>query len=134
MWRPAQPSDDESIFRMSAALYREDPSPDPVPDTHIRQTLAKLREHPVRGLAVVLEHAGAIRGYALLISFWSNERGGEICYLDEIYVEKEARSQGCGRKLVEALASRNSLWPGKAVAIDLEVSPKNTRARALYES
>lgn len=133
MWRPALPADDTAIQSLAAALYREDPSPYQVDAAHTLVTLARLRAEPVRGLAMVLEVAGKAQGYAFLVSYWSNERGGEVCFLDEIYVAPELRGQGHGRLLIEALKGPESPWPGKAIAIDLEVSPKNTRARALYE-
>jgi ribosomal protein S18 acetylase RimI-like enzyme len=75
---------------------------------------------------------GVIVGYALLLSFWSNEVGGEICILDELYVDPGHRSRGHVTGLVEALMRGDGPWPGGA-ALELEVSPDNSRARALYE-
>ena len=99
----------------------------------IRETLAVFREQPVRGRALVLEIEGRPGGYAFLVSFWSNELGGEICTIDELYLEPPARSQGYGSQLVDALRAAPSLWPRRPVALELEVSPLNPRARALYE-
>lgn len=132
MWRPATPSDDDRIVDLSLALYTEDPSPQPVSAVQTRRTLQVLRAEPFRGRAVVLELDGRVEGYALLISFWSNEFGGEVCDIDEIYVESAHRSQGHARRLFDELA-RGGLWPGRPVALGLEVTPANTRARALYE-
>jgi GNAT superfamily N-acetyltransferase len=114
---------------MCLELNREDPGPCPVPAEHTLATLKELRSHPVRGAAWVLEHAGEPRGYAFLIHFWSNELGGEICTVDEIYVRPEYRGQGHGRSLFEKL-----LREARHVAIDLEVTPANARARKFYES
>jgi hypothetical protein len=33
-----------------------------------------------------------LRGYALLIPYWSNELGGTLLYVDEIFVIPEARN------------------------------------------
>lgn len=133
-WRPARPGDDPAIVTRCLALYREDPAGAPVPERHIVATLARLRAEPARGRAVVLELAGAVRGYALLISFWSTELGGEVCTIDELFVDPEARSSGQASALVRALmAADQGLWPGRPVALELEVTPGNTRARALYE-
>ena len=132
-WRLATPADDAAIVARCLALYREDPAAAPVPEGHIRATLARLRAEPARGRAVVLEEAGAVRGYALLISFWSTELGGELCTIDELYVDQELRSRGLGSALVQALmAGDTPLWPGRPVALELEVTPANERARALY--
>jgi hypothetical protein len=58
---------------MSMSLCAEDPSPYPVQPSQVQQTLSRLREEPARGRAVVCELDRQTVGYALLISFWSNE-------------------------------------------------------------
>ena len=132
MWRLATAADDPAVLEMFQALYREDPSPDPVPDEQLLRTLRVLRDEPVRGRAIVLEVDGQCVGYALLVSFWSNELGGEVANVDELYVAPDHRGRGAATRLVEQL-SRGELWGGVPVAIDLEVTPDNHRARALYE-
>ena len=132
-WRTAEARDDEAIVAMSLALFVEDPSPERVTADGVRATLAALREAPVRGRAAVLDAGGAVVGYALLISFWSNELGGEVCTLDEIYVAPAWRGRGLGTALVEALRRGAPLWPSAPVAVELEITPTNRRARALYE-
>ena len=133
MWRPASVADDDVIARMCQALDAEDPGPAPIPEAHARRTLAALRAQPWRGCAVVLELGGRAAGYALLVSVWSNELGGEVCVIDEMYVDPAARGQGHGTRLVRALASGEVPWAGQAVALALEVIPGNERARRLYE-
>ena len=132
MWRLAQPADDDALVAMCAQLYREDPGPAPVPADQMRATLAALHREPWRGRAVVLEVRERLSGYALLISFWSNELGGEVCDVDELFVVPELRNQGYGTSLFDAIA-RGELWPTPAVALELGVTPGNTRARRLYE-
>jgi ribosomal protein S18 acetylase RimI-like enzyme len=118
---------------MCLALYAEDPSPMPVTEGNIRATLATLRAEPSRGRAVVLEVEGVIGGYALLISFWSNELGGELIVIDELYVTPPVRNRGHARELLTTLTKENNLWPGRSVALELEVTPQNQRAAILYE-
>jgi len=131
-WRISRPNEDDLIVDMCLALNREDPGPQPVAVRQIRNTLAELRTNPVRGIIPVLELDGRVEGYALLVAYWSNELGGEICNIDEMYVRPERRGRGYGRALVEALAAGNSVWPSHPAAIALEVSPTNERALALY--
>ncbi|MGE0547372.1 MAG: N-acetyltransferase family protein [Kofleriaceae bacterium] len=132
MWRPARPSEDDAIIAMCMELNREDPGPYPVLESQIRRTLETLRTEPLRGVAVVLELDGTIAGYALLISFWSNEFGGEICDVDELFVAPSHRSSGHGQALFAAL-ERGELWSGRSVATSLIVRPDNARALRLYE-
>ena len=126
MWRPARPEDDDEIVRMSIALFSEDPSPEPISEENVRRTLATLRTDPVRGRIVVLEIDGRVAGYSFLIPYWSNELGGEICIVDELYLDAAHRGHG------HATALLTSLRDGY-VALELEVTPANPRARALYE-
>ena len=134
MWRLATVSDDESIVSMCMALNTEDPGPAPVPPRQVLCTLARLREEPYRGRALVCEVNSYPAGYALLISFWSNELGGEVCNIDELFVAPAFRGRGLAANLFTTLiASEQRLWPEKPVALALEVSPANERARALYE-
>jgi GNAT superfamily N-acetyltransferase len=93
----------------------------------------KFRAEPVRGRALVLDDEGQPGRYAFLVSFWSNELGGEVCTIDELYVVPALRSQGHSTALVASLQSGSELWPGRPVWLELEVSPLNPRARMLYE-
>jgi GNAT superfamily N-acetyltransferase len=131
-WRIARPDEDDLLVEMCTELYREDPGPRPVPPGQMRETLAALRREPLRGLAVALEVDRGLAGYSLLISFWSNELGGEVCDVDELFVARAHRSQGHGRSLFAAI-ERGELWPVPPVAIALVVTPGNARARQLYE-
>jgi ribosomal protein S18 acetylase RimI-like enzyme len=131
-WRAATPADDDAIVAMCLELDREDPGPVPIGPESMRRTLDALRREPTRGRAVVLAAADGPIGYALLVSFWSNELGGDVCEIDELFVRAAHRSGGLGSSLVEALA-RGDLWPVRPVALTLAVRPDNARARALYE-
>ena len=127
-------ADDEEIVSMCVALNAEDPGPAPVRPDQMRRTLIKLREEPNRGRAVVCEVDGRAAGYALLISFWSNELGGDVCNIDELFVAPEYRGRGLATALFEQLSDRGqSLWPVRPAALALEVTPQNERARTLYE-
>jgi GNAT superfamily N-acetyltransferase len=123
-WRAARSSDDDAIVAMYQALYAEDPGP---------ETLARFGAFPERGRAVVLVSDGRTVGYAFLIPFWSNELGGEICVIDELYVQAAWRGQGHATTLITSLSAASDLWPGIPVALELEITPTNAKARALYE-
>jgi GNAT superfamily N-acetyltransferase len=131
MWRAAGPSDDDAITSMCLSLYREDPGFSNVDDAGVRRTLAAFRAEPHRGRAAVADFEGFARAYAFLVPFWSNELGGAVCQVDELFVEEGFRSRGIGRSLFDAIAT---VYPDERfVAIALGVTPGNQRARALYE-
>ena len=130
-WRSARPEEDDAIVTMSLALYGDEPPR--VTAAQVRQTLARFRSEPIRGRALVLDATGEAVGYAFLVSFWSNELGGEICTIDELYLKPEWRGRGHATEMLTSLQSGAPLWPRQPVALELEVSPLNTRAHALYE-
>ena len=83
---------------------------------------------------MVLEDANVVIGYALLISFWSNELGGEVCTVDELYVAPAARNCGHGGSLFTLLSSGElSISNTPIVALTIETTPSNAPARRLYE-
>ncbi|MBI4816511.1 MAG: GNAT family N-acetyltransferase [Deltaproteobacteria bacterium] len=133
MWRRASPKDHDVIAELSERLYAEDPSPKPPPTrADALRILEWLEREPVRGRAAALELEGEVRGYALLISFLSNELKGEICILDELYVVRSERGRGHATSLIDATARGEGPWGSRPVAIELEVTPDNHAARALY--
>ena len=128
----ARADEDDRLVEMCLSLYRDDPGPRPVAPEQMRQTLATLRREPWRGRAVVLAVDGQAIGYALLIAFWSNELGGEVCDVDELFVAREHRNRGHGRSLFAAI-EHGGLWPAPVVAMALGTTPGNADARRLYE-
>ena len=132
MWRTAGPDDDDRLVGLCLDLYRDDPGPRPVVAEQVRRTLLTLREEPWRGRAVLLDLGGQVVGYALLISFWSNELGGEVCDVDELFVAPEHRGRGYATSLFAAL-DRGELWPTPWVALALGTTPGNADARRLYK-
>jgi GNAT superfamily N-acetyltransferase len=131
-WRTARSDEDDLLVEMCLELNRDDPGPHPVAPAQMRRTLELLRHEPARGRAVVLEQDGRLIGYSLLISFWSNELGGDVCDVDELFIAREHRNRGHGGSLFAAIES-GALWPALPVAIALGVTPGNSRARRLYE-
>jgi ribosomal protein S18 acetylase RimI-like enzyme len=119
------------VLAMMRALYVEDPPAIPVDPQRFPTTIDFLLAEPSRGSVVVFADGPAVRGYAILIPYWSNEYGGTILYVDELFVIPECRNRGVARQFFEHLARSK---PFDAVAIALEVSPANERAQRLYES
>ena len=118
------------VLDMMHRLYAEDNAASGVDESLFPQTLHKLLKTPQAGRIVLLWVSGEVQGYALLIPYWSNEYGGSLVYVDELYVKVEARCRGLGGGLFRWLASGR---PFGAVGIFLEVSPQNHRARQFYE-
>jgi ribosomal protein S18 acetylase RimI-like enzyme len=124
-------ADASGVLAMMRALYAEDAPAHPVDHARFPVTVEALLAEPIRGSAIVFEQDGANCGYAILIPYWSNEYGGAVLYVDELFVVPEARNRGIAHRFFDFLTRTR---PFATVAISLEVSPSNARAQRLYES
>ncbi len=129
-YRSVASTDHVVLVELMRQLYDEDPAERPVPEENFARTLRELEAHPVKGMILVIDRDGQIVGYAVLVNFWSNECGGNVLIIDELYVAQPFRGQGIGADFVRHLVDNE--W-NDAVAVRLEVTPRNARARRLYE-
>lgn len=120
-----------AVCDLMRGLYAEDAAASGDIPRSFRRTVDHLLAHPDHGRVVLAVAGGAVVGYALLIPYWSNEFAGRVLFVDELFVRPEARGRGIGGGLVRAVLREP---PYEAVAVFLEVSPANPRARRLYES
>jgi GNAT superfamily N-acetyltransferase len=129
-FRPFESPDFAELGQMIVALYREDEYGQPMTSEKIRMTVDELSRHPERGKILVFAVDDAIVGYAILIYYWSNEYGGELTTVDELFVKEAWRNRGIGTRFFECLASDRTRG---TKGIQLEVTPFNRRALAYYE-
>ena len=116
---------------MMGALYAEDaPSYKGMSSTHFSRTLLQFLEHPERGSVILIWEEEHLAGYALLVPYWSNEFGGTIVFIDELFVRKEFRGRGLGSQFLRFVEETR---PFDMVACMLENTRSNERARRLYE-
>jgi GNAT superfamily N-acetyltransferase len=119
------------VLAMMRSLYSEDQatsSPDPA---KFPLTIAFLLSNPSLGRIMLFLENGNVSGYALLIPYWSNEFGGTLLFVDELFVIRKARNRGIATRFFAFLEQER---PFSSVALALEVSPRNLSAHQLYES
>lgn len=119
------------LVSMIRALYAEYAAASPVDQSRFEFNVKFILSHPSCGRIFLFTEDSSVRGYAILIPYWSNEFGGNLVFVDELYVVPEARNRGIGRLFFTFL---DKVRPFDAVALALEVSPTNEGARRLYES
>ena len=119
------------IVAMMRGLYAEDEPASAVDPERFPLTIDFFLREPGRGRIVLFRESGALRGYAILVPIWSNEFGGTMLLLDELFVLPEARNRGIAKGFLAWVAEGK---PFDAIGIALEVSPGNKDARRLYES
>lgn len=74
------------------------------------------------------ENSGETLGYALLAFSYSNEAGGDVVWVDELYVKSRYRGKGIGNSFFDFLSNE---YKGFA-RFRLEIEPGNQSAKRLY--
>ena len=129
MIRPLEEKDRAVYLSMSRAFYESDAVLSPVPEENREKTFDLLMQGTPFAEGFLFEKNGAVAGYALLARTWSQEAGGEVIWLEEIYLLPQMRSLGIGSKFYAFLRSR---YP-KAKRFRLEVEDENEGAVRLYK-
>lgn len=125
------PADADAVVAMMASLYEEDAS-GYVSPANFRNTVESLQRMPERGRIVVFDApSGPCIGYAILIPYWSNEFGGSVVEVDELFVRPEFRGRGIGRAFFAWIERER---PFGAIAIELEATPDNRTAHEFYRA
>jgi ribosomal protein S18 acetylase RimI-like enzyme len=134
---PIAPEDYDAVERMIIDFYSEggdDPGNPFMTDSKVRKTIAQTLSHPDHLKIIVFREAslseepGKPVGYSILSAFWSNEYGGLVMIIDELYVVPAFRGKGVSTHFIRQLAEAREY-----VALNLEVFHENTRAFELYK-
>lgn len=119
----------EILKSMVIALYAEDNAGKPMSEARIEKTVRELSAHPEKGQIIIFFVDETVVGYAIIIHFWSNEFGGDIAVLDEMYVLPQWRNQGVGTAFLAHISSGHDItWHG----LQVEVTPENQKALEFY--
>ena len=128
MLRQIQDTDKEQFLQMTTAFYNTDAVIEPIPDKYHRDVFQELMEHNPFLDAYIIEEKGIIAGYALLNFTWSQEAGGKVIWIEELYILPEFQGKGLGKEFFAFLEQH---FP--AARYRLEVEPENERAVGLYK-
>jgi GNAT superfamily N-acetyltransferase len=111
-------------------LYSEDSEGKTINEEKINKTIYELNTYPEKGEIVLFEFENEIIGYSLLINYWSNEYGGNLLCIDELFVSDAFRGNQIATDFLNYLIQ---VKYSNAVAIQIEVTPSNKQAKRLYE-
>lgn len=84
-----QESDYQDLSEMVFALYAEDPDGEPMTRGKIDNTISEFQKHPDKIHIYMFKNGVENIGYAIIVHFWSNEYGGDILDIDELYVKEK---------------------------------------------
>lgn len=130
LFRPALPADLPFLEAAVAAFYFECSSHSARAHASLELTWQEFQHYPDKGKIIVMQSPAGLVGYAIIVNFWSNEYGGNILNIDELYLIPPARNQGIATLFIGWLIS--SAGPND-VAMSLQTKAGNSRAAALYE-
>lgn len=123
-------SDDyDNFMEMCIAFYNSNAvshSVDPLNFTYSFKEL--INENPFMA-GYIFELNGNCIGYALLSFTWSNEAGGKVVWLEELYVKPEFQGKGFGSRFLSFMLDKYKLDTAR---FRLEVSEDNPAAKNLY--
>lgn len=129
MIRPIAPADRQSYLAMCREFYSGDAVLHPVPEEYFARTFDALMENTPFAAAYIIEQDGAAAGYALLAKSFSQEAGGIVVWIEELYIRPEFQGHGLGTAFFRFLEAQND---GTVKRYRLEYEPDNVRGAALY--
>lgn len=126
--RPATPADLEEVTALLAAQLAEHEIPIALAD--LRFAAEGILRVPERGFVLLAVGQSGAVGVACVSYSWTVERGGNVAWLDELYVQPAMREHGVGGELLgEAIAAASVAG---CLAMELEVETSHARAEHLY--
>ena len=125
----SSPSDREMFLKLAEEFYHSPAVEHPVPRQNLERTYQEIITRDTYAEGYFLEYSGIIVGYALLSKTFSQEAGGIVVWIEELYLLPSYRSLGLGRAFFQFVHER---FPN-AARLRLEVEKDNTRAISLYE-
>lgn len=129
MIRRYEASDRRTVTEMLDEFYHSPAVLHPIPRAHFEKTLNEAEAGNPCVRLYLIENGGQTAGYALLALTFSNEAGGDVVWLDEIYIRPEFQGKGLGNEFFDFFEKEFA----SAARLRLEVEADNDGAVRLYE-
>ena len=130
MIRKMRSEDKKTYMEMAREFYHSDAVLHPVPDTYFERTADEALRSDVYAEIFLFECENEAAGYGLIAKTYSQEAGGMVWWIEEVYVREAFRSKGIGREFCADLDKGKG---SSVTRMRLEVEEDNTRAVALYK-
>jgi ribosomal protein S18 acetylase RimI-like enzyme len=128
-YRLLTPRDVAAYVALVRAFYRECLPGVDMPPERVLATVRELEHNRTRGTVFVFERGESLVGYCILVNYWSNELGGNVLCVDELYVSPPHRGQGIGSDFLGLLAK---VAPADTRGFQIEVRDGNRRALGFW--
>lgn len=129
MIRKLRPCDREVFLALGREFYHSEAVLFPIPEEHFARTFDEVLSGSPYADILMVEWDGQAVGYGILALTWSNEAGGMVVWLEELYISPAFQGRGLGK---EFFAYVEEQYAHKALRFRLEVTHDNTSAIRLY--
>ncbi len=127
MIRKINKEDKELFLKLTTSFYKSDAVLEPIPEKYHHATFEELTRSDNYLEGFILEFNDCVAGYALLSKTFSQEAGGIVVWLEELYILDSYQGKGLGSEFLEYLEKNVP-----AAKYRLEVEKDNKRAISLY--
>ncbi|MBS4961198.1 MAG: GNAT family N-acetyltransferase [Clostridiales bacterium] len=130
MIRKIEVTDKNEYIEMATDFYHSNAVLAPVPVQHLKATFEEMVNSDRYVDGYFIEQDGKTAGFGLLAKTFSQESGGIVVWIEELYIKPEYRSLGLGKQFFQFI---EKTYP-QATRFRLETEPENDRAMKLYRS
>ncbi len=120
--------DRQKVLAMMKDFYSSPAVLHKIPQENILRTLQEVESDSPYADVFVLEFENEIAGYALTAYTYSNEAGGKVVWIEELFVLPKFQGKGLGKEFIRYIKSTF----GEFARIRLEVEKSNDGAARLY--
>ena len=130
MIREIKAQDKDIFVQMAKEFYKSEAVISEIPTQNILNTFDEVNSNSPYAKAYIIEHDGDTAGYALIGITYSNEAGGLVVWVEEIFIKENYRGLGLGSEFLSYVEQE---FGDKAKRFRLEISHDNDSAQRLYE-
>lgn len=128
IFRKITKGDVAAYTEMATDFYNSPAVLHSIPRSYIENTAKTVLDGSPFADIYIFEENGTAVGYGLLALTHSQEAGGLVCWLEELYIVPALRGRGIGGAFLDFIKREV-----RAARYRLEVEPDNVRVKALYE-
>ncbi|KMT21023.1 GNAT family N-acetyltransferase [Clostridium cylindrosporum] len=129
MIRELQQQDKDIFINMVKDFYNSEAVLHPIPEKNIVKTYNEIISSSPYAKAYIIEENNEVAGYSQISLTYSNEAGGIVVWIEEIYIREQFRGLGLGSKILDFI---NTEFSDKAARFRLEICEDNKSAKKLY--
>lgn len=129
MFRKISAKDKNEYLSMAKEFYSSPAVSHNIPAQFIEKTFEELMKSDTYADCIIFEDNENVLGYCLLAKTFSQEAGGYVIWIEEIFIKEKYRSNGVGKKFFEYLKENYTFS-----RLRLETEKSNNKAIKLYKS